>query len=340
MAKSDWNNPSSIALIWPEHLRAGRAKKLKSFYTEFIKLLQKEDVPLKILFSTSNGLFDPPAFLGDNQIESFDIIADIWLRDYAPIPVSSAKGINYARFKYQPVYLDSKTDKEFAKIDDGIGNELAKRMSSIEPKRITVKGRPLNLDGGNFMHNGLGTAIVTNRIISDNEHLFIDDIRVAFRQQLGIKDLHIIPSEPGDDTGHADGLIRFIGPNDLIISEYPYDWEENRGYIPKEDYQQSRDCVESIVEYFLKKPFIIHRMPNGVPLDSKNFESAVGNYTNFLRVGEKVFLPYYGSENHYKRAADAFVETGIEESNIIKAPDCTTLAKEGGVLNCITAHIY
>ena len=46
----DWQQPKAIALVWPEHLGAGRGKKLKGFYKEFIQLLSKH-INVNVLFT-------------------------------------------------------------------------------------------------------------------------------------------------------------------------------------------------------------------------------------------------------------------------------------------------
>jgi agmatine deiminase len=60
--------------------------------------------------------------------------------------------------------------------------------------------------------------------------------------------------------------------------------------------------------------------------------SAFGYYINFLRIGDKVFLPAFGFEGHDEIALSRFKELFAE---VIQVP-CKEIAKEGGVLNCIS----
>lgn len=338
----DWEEPKAIALVWPEHLGAGRGKKLKGFYKDFILLLSK-NVPINVLFSTANKKFDPPAFLNNIKnvnILPFDEIGDIWLRDYGPFPVKYANSIGAVSAKYHPKYHSTDAAKRDGAIDNEVGANLSKKLYNRESKFLKVGSQDIILDGGNLIHNGEGTAIITNRIISDNEHFFIDEIKEALKQQVGITDLHLIPTEPGDDTGHADGLVRFINSKTLIVTKYLYKWERDKGYIKKSEFNESKALVNSLASYFKSKGFKVGRMPCGVPLDSKKFESAVGNYTNFLRVGDLFFLPMYGNKEQDENAKNALIKIGVNENDIIQEVDCTELAKEGGVLNCITSQVY
>ncbi len=337
----DWRKPEAVALVWPEHIGAGRGK-LKGFYKNFIYTLSNY-VPVKVLFGTGDDKFEPPKSLLElDNVNIFPItqIGDIWLRDYSPFPVKVANEIIPYKAKYQPNYHHTPGEKRDGKIDNEIGNKLSRDFYKKELEILKVENTDIILDGGNFIHNGKGTAVITNRIISDNEHFFIEDLKESLFRHLGIEELHIIPTESGDDTGHADGLIRFINPSHLIVSEYPYPWKSGKGYIPKEDYSHSIEVVDAIANYFIGKNFSVTRMPNGVPKDSETFESAEGNYTNFLRVGDLVFLPEYGKKEQDQNAIDALIKAGIKENNIIGVPDCSKLAQFGGVLNCITTHIY
>lgn len=60
--------------------------------------------------------------------------------------------------------------------------------------------------------------------------------------------------------------------------------------------------------------------------------SAVGNYVNFLRVGDLIIVPAYGvAEND---EACRTLEELCPGAHVVSLP-CTELAREGGVLDCI-----
>ncbi len=65
---------------------------------------------------------------------------------------------------------------------------------------------------------------------------------------------------------------------------------------------------------------------------------------NFLRVGDTFYIPTYGNPETDQRAQSELKgilnAAGITQHTIVEAPDCTELATLGGVLNCITTHIY
>ena len=52
-------------------------------------------------------------------------------------------------------------------------------------------------------------AILTDRIYQENRPLTPAAIRERLRRELEVGKLIIIPVEPGDVLGHADGVLRF-----------------------------------------------------------------------------------------------------------------------------------
>jgi agmatine/peptidylarginine deiminase len=87
--------------------------------------------------------------------------------------------------------------------------------------------------------------------------------------------------------------------------------------------------------------FTILRLENGEPEDweSEGVGSAVGNHMNFLRLGEKILMPYYGDKISGKAIDDFKFELighGLTiEVIAVDMPEIHALAQLGGVLNCI-----
>lgn len=337
----EWEQPYAIALVWPEHLNAGRGS-LKDFYKDFISLLS-DYIPVKILYCTGEGKYpDYPTFFTTKNVEyhPFALIGDIWLRDYCFFPVLYEGRLIPVKARYAPCYLTTPAEIRDGDIDDETGYQLAKEIYQMPAEKLEITGTEILLDGGNLIHNGNGIAIITNRIVSENENFFIDELKTVLSERLGITDLYLIPTEPGDDTGHADGLVRFISPKQLVISDYPYSWRNTENLISELEYKESQELVNLLARYFIQKGFDVIKMPNGIPYKSSGFESAIGNYTNFLRIGDVVFMPEYGNEIEDQQAKSALIKAGIDKDKIIGVPNCGILAKHGGVLNCITSHIY
>lgn len=261
-------------------------------------------------------------------------IQDIWIRDFAPFWKSTSKGPVAVKGLYEPWY-SSKEYMRNSYYDDKMGKALG--GETIET--IEIDGEELMLEGGNLTHNGAGLAIMTNRVIADNEHLFQNELIDKLKQSLSLKEIIFVPVEAGDNTGHVDGLVRFISKKEVIVSEYQYPWKTAKTNINERDYQLAQEHLNKIAARLSSHGLKVLRMPNGIPKNSK-FESAEGNYTNFLRVEDKFFLPQYSKNEQDMNAVKALIKAGIDEKNIIQVPECNDLAALGGVLNCITTHLY
>lgn len=335
----DWELPKSIGLVWPNKIPEGKEGRryLVPFYTEFIELLQEycSRISLNIIHRPGEKERLTKNF-NKGEIETIEEkdVQDIWIRDFAPFWKRVGSDVVAVKAHYYPTY-GGRIYLKYSKHDDDIGIKLG--GDTIEHLKFDEKR--IILDGGNLIHNGKGFGICTDRLIADNEHLFKEDVIDAIKNYLGLQTLLIIPPEHGDDTGHVDGLVRFINNETVLVSKYPYKWKKSKCFIPKDDYTLAINQLEELEKYFNNKGLKVYRIPNGIPYDSI-FESAVGNYMNFFRVGDIIFIPQYGRREQDQNAVDALIEAGIKENNIVRVTGCTELAELGGVLNCITTHIY
>ena len=74
------------------------------------------------------------------------------------------------------------------------------------------------LDGGNVVHNGK-VAIVTEKVWLDNPLLSKREIERAIIS-IGFEQVVMIPVEPDDNVGHADGIVRFLQSDLLLVNRY------------------------------------------------------------------------------------------------------------------------
>lgn len=349
----EWFNPSSIALVWPEHLPSGVGSRIKGFYRDFILLLLENDVSVQLLHSNIKDLQKLKNYFGQDNItfQHEPNVSDIWIRDFGPVFTIIDGNLIPIKTLYQPSYAYSEVEIKWFEENNLIGYKL----TDTKPSIIKCGERELILDGGNLIHNGFGTAIVTNRIISDNEHLFEEEIRETLKANLGIEELFIIPSEPGDDTGHIDGMVRFLDQNTLAVIEYLDPWVDSPFNIFNDEYDHSKEVTEKIAKYLSDKNFNIVRIPNSIPRKGKHkvkslikgkstFENAAGNYLNYLRAGNKLFVSQYSNPVDDDRAYEKYVQYSKyfhPEMEIIKVPlNATPLAEYGGIINCITLQLY
>jgi agmatine deiminase len=320
----DWEKCKSVFFVWPEHLDAGVGSLMKKDYLNLIhKIIRHSGKKIKLLTTLE------PSHLREKYdfIKRIEIIQapvnDVWIRDYAPLQLKENGKICLVKPSYNPFYLQNKEDRKYAEA----GNKLSEFFGALTNKSLTnVYGNfsEFKLDGGNIITNGKGLGISTNRVIAENETMLIRDIKETFRRDMGITKLLIVPTEPNDFTGHIDGMVRFLDSQTVAVGQYS--WEE----------LERNSVYDKIAHYLQEEGLTVVRIENGNP-DNTNKESAKGNYLNFLRIENKIYLQRYkGQEDLYQKAAEVYSKFVSEVIPI----DCEGIYEKGGVLNCISWQDY
>jgi agmatine deiminase len=268
-----------------------------------------------------------------NNIDFFEYtdFADIWIRDYAPLTVSE-DGLHFpTKFEYNPAYIKEKY-RAGARQDNEAGSALGKFYIDKGERSLYFKW-----DMGNLTHNGNGTALISNRLISDNESVSIEDeLKPMLHVFLGFSNIIFIPVEPEDKTGHVDGMARFIDEKVLVVGEYP----------PQSENHNFMELLAKNLKADLGDEYTIIRLMNIVTDNSSQdgIYSAVGNHLNFLRLNDLILFPYYSQEISEQPLLNFIAEIERNGLNIrvvpVKIPETNKLAKLGGVLNCISWQVF
>ncbi len=229
--------------------------------------------------------------------------ADIWIRDAAPIQVNER---HFTQFRYRPNYLLNGDEDLITK------PEVFRRLKLF--KRSTRS--KLIMDGGNIVGTR-SVAIVTDKLFKENSDRNRSEIRAELQRELQVERLIVIPKEPFDRVGHADGMVRFVTEHQIVISDY-------RG-VDSGFAERLEKVLMANALPFVRLPYVPElRIRNGIP-------SAVGNYANYLRVGNVILLPAYGLPED-KVAWD--ILTNLLPHCRVVPLSCRNLAEDGGVLNC------
>lgn len=228
----------------------------------------------------------------------FDGAKDIWLRDYMPVKTKSGK---YVSFRYEPSYLAN---------DPQLRTNF---KTDIAPHFVLpVTYSNINLDGGNVVFSPSKTkAVITDRVFSENLEYDKNTLLLELEKMLEASVL-TIPSLKSDMTGHADGMVRFVGENTAIVNAplSPFGFETK---VKKSLQNYGFNVID--FPYFYSKG-----------------DSAVGCYLNFLETEKSIFLPVFGvdTDNEAIELAKNIFDKTIIPVNI------NEIAKDGGVLNCIS----
>ena len=280
------NEPKEKVIIPSKEQTVYLSGLLKSEYPEtcnrLIKILEKHYVKYAFLEGTK----------------------DIWCRDYMPVQTPSGKLI---QFTYNPSYLRGNKEWEDSRSDV---KEVC-RLNNIEALFSDI-----NLDGGNVLICD-DRAIISDRIFSENPNRDKDELVKELTKLLECE-IIIIPTENDDMTGHADGMVRFVNKNTILVNNL------------EEEYKYWREGMQKVIEKY-KLKYI--NLPFFLPKDSKHPLSAVGIYVNYLEVNNLIVLPVFGRDED-KQAIDIIQKTF--PNKVIETIDYNAVALEGGLLNCTT----
>ena len=301
---------------------------LWEFYNYFINLVTKENEQHLYIMGTEEE-FTRLTCLKDNEnIKSIEISDDFykdnWVRDYAPVICK-----NNVNFVYDPSYYEEDDRELTEELDDWSYEFLDEE--EFEASDIV-------LDGGNFIYNGEDDAIISVKIFEDNCNLGYDALLDELREVTGIKNFRFIGYDPYDETGHADGYVRFVDKQHVLVAALSDDYSMyGSAQISEDEYYEIKDVLDGIanqLEVFYKVTRIIHGMPAKEHEDS-GMDSVVGGYINYMKIENKIYLPQF----EMKELDDAAIEViqKVYGAGITVVPvNCLKLAPYGGLLNCIS----
>ena len=234
--------------------------------------------------------------LNDLDIE-YDLLEgtnDIWVRDFMPLVSPEGRYITYT---YAPDYLRDQPEY----ITDG-----AKLMpdSPLIPIHISTI-----LDGGNIIWCGK-KIIFTDKLFKENTGDAMDEFFAAIRSHITI-----LPWDKNEPYGHADGMVRLIDEETVVMTNYC-------------DFDPA--FREKVYERLAPK-FVVKELHYDVEKPHKDNWS----YINFLQADDKFILPRLNAledEQAKRQIAELF---DVPECNI-RMVDIHTILKAGGGLNCIS----
>lgn len=238
---------------------------------------------------------------------TIDIIpgtSDIWCRDYMPIQIN---GDRFCQFRYTPDYL-----REYQHL-------ITPPDRCRLPFMQDYRQEPIVLDGGNVLASRT-RVILTEKIYKENPSIERSRLRSRL-EDIFQAECIFIPKEPYDTVGHSDGVVRFIAKDRVLVNDYS---GVDPGYGTR---------LRSLLE---KKGLEIEALPRFEEKGRRHpgdLASAVGNYINFLRVGDVVLLPAYNRPED--EVALQKVQKVLPDAKVLQLP-CRGLAEEGGVLNCVS----
>lgn len=234
-------------------------------------------------------------------------LPDVWIRDFAPLPTHG----RFVKFRYQPPYVNQRLNRQ---VEEAV-------LALLAELGIPIRRVKIALDGGNLVHNGAGIGITTRSLVSRNRGSGSRAIVEQTRRALGLERLVVVPPEPGDRTGHVDGLVRWATPDLLLVNDYRripggFEFQKRLGEVLDAELGE----VERVA-----LPYTWCSSKLGGWYDAR------GNYANFLRTANRVYVPLYGVADD-REAERIFEQLFPGRVSTVRAE---AIARYGGSLNCV-----
>jgi agmatine/peptidylarginine deiminase len=230
---------------------------------------------------------------------------DIWCRDFMPVQVDKN---TFVAYRYDPDYLQAKKYRKTKSYPDVIADEIG--LQTIKTDII--------LDGGNIIRMK-DFVVMTDKAVTENKPFYNKkELTEALKQLFKVKDILWIPWDKSEPFGHADGMVRTIDENRLLV----------HGYLAADPFFD---------------PFFTQLKANGIGWELLSFGNPEPDseenwiYLNYMQTKDLLLVPQIGTE-HDRVALDRLKELfpAYAAANCIATIDVRPLLVEGGGLNCIS----
>lgn len=229
----------------------------------------------------------------------------IWCRDFMPAQISPNKFIAY---RYDPDYLQAKKYRVEKSYPDVICRQLG----------LPVTTTDIILDGGNIIKMN-DYVVMTEKIFPENKpHYTKPQLLEALKKLFRVKDILLIPWDRTERFGHADGMVRLLSDNRLLVNSYVKDDPFFKSFF----LQLKMHSIDYEVLLF-----------TGPNLDPNNNWA----YINYLQTDSILLIPQFGlAEDQQAVETLTRLFPAYAAAHRIATIDATSLLKEGGALNCIS----
>ena len=227
---------------------------------------------------------------------------DIWARDYMP---AYSNG-HYISYVYNPDYLQNDKDKKY--ITDNVEDVFDLSNDSVTKTKLVI-------DGGNVIMCG-DKIIMTDKIFVENSDFSKEEVVAEIEKVFSAK-LVVIPWDIEDVYGHADGMVRFVSENHVLINNYK-----------DIDTELRLKVLDALNPYFSQ----ISELEYGSAQRVNSWA-----HINYLQVNNLIFVPQL--EIPSDKLAIEQISSIFPDSTIIPV-EVKGIVKKGGALNCVSWNYF
>ncbi|MEI8202874.1 MAG: agmatine deiminase family protein [Bacteroidota bacterium] len=311
---AEWEEIQALIITWTTYTSILRDI-VKSAVNECLVYINCSDSASVKTYLTSGGV---------NLTNVRYIIApynSVWCRDY------SANNV-YTNQVDSLILVDWKYNRPSRPSDDTLPRALAKR-TGLQLFEMSASPNLLIATGGNYMCDGLGTAMSSKLIEQENTNLTSAQIDTMTKQFMGINRYVHYETLPNDGIHHIDMHMKLLDEETLLVGQYPTGISDG----PQ---------IEANIQYLLTTynstfgtPYKIVRIPQ--PPDSVYLDyppsSSYFTYTNGVFVNKTFIFPTYYTK--YDTTAMRIYKENLPGFNVVGI-NCNASIPSSGAIHCIT----
>ncbi len=252
--------------------------------------------------------------LGEGSVLALDApMEDIWMRDFS---LSNAAAPVMFRYTAEGQGTGRKGQNDA----DAVQERFA---ALLEDAELEFGETDLKNDGGNFVDDDAGNAVVSRKFLRDND-LTENAGRAALQSATGIENVAFIDADELGGLEHADGVVAFIDSNTLVINAYP----EDPAYAAelRADLEAG---LPGVTIHEIVTPY------DGSDIYDERFGSACGLYTNMLVTPRHIYFPQFGIPED----AEALSSIRTWTSRQIVPVRSDGVCAMGGGVRCMSAQL-
>lgn len=197
---------------------------------------------------------------------------DIWARDFG-----LANAEDPVMFRYTAA---GQGEGRQGQADADAVQELLAEL--IDDAGLQYRASDLLNDGGNFVEDGAGNAVLSRKFLRDNG-LGEKEARAEIQALTGVSNVAFIEADEQGGLEHADGVVAFLEPGVLVTNSYPEDPDYAADLRADLETGLPNTAIHEIVTAY-----------DGSEIYDERFGSACGLYTNMLVTPDRIYLPQFG----------------------------------------------
>lgn len=290
-----WELTGPLVVVWPEGLSGGR--RLIPGALELIQALPG-DLDMALASVRPPRVQWLPEIGRDLRYLPLTTVRSLRIGEWSGFAAATGEGRLFAMRFQLPVHPGGSSERA----EQRDNYEAARQLGQLLYGK-TLNEIPLRMGRLHVTHNGHGVALVSNRIIADNQEHSLLEIRSRLQHWAGLETVIFIPAPAAETQGFIDGWVRFVGPQQLLVSEpLPGDEASRR---------QHQDLLR-VLERDMPDGMEIIRVPRP---SQAAIRGPTASYLHLIQAGHVLLCPQFGvpEDRHVIR----LLERQLEDVHVV-----------------------